>query len=245
MLFGLKVQKHHPLSANEMSDRELPTSTRIPIARRLPALSTFMHATHDGDIVNVTPSQRIPSPVLSPIIILCCFVRYQLSLSGQQHTCTIRGQRTSRIQAKLTPLKLAGSLRGINKESASTINAFHVFSTRVDNEEYAEVTEIPGISKTTEPYDTHPKQPVNQAEFNPDATLRHNFPFFSIKQKFVRNKGIFFLKRNGLSVTCFTFVFHRLPCVSITHLPHLLRLVSSISLYLFSPSSVLFQTLHV
>ena len=178
MLSGLKVRKHHPLAANEMSDRELPSSTRIPIARRLPALSTFTHATHDGDTVNLTPSQRIPSSVLSPVIILCCFVRYQLSPSGHRNTRTIRGQRTSKIQAKLTPLRLAGNLKGINKESASSINAFHVFSTRVDSEEYAEVMEIPRISKTTGPYNTHPKQPVNQVEFNPDATLRHNFPSF-------------------------------------------------------------------
>ena len=72
-------------AANTRRPRNI--SVIFPIAENFPSLTTnsstiiLKRNKHidDSDTVNVTPSQRIPSPVLPPVIIPFCFVRYQLS----------------------------------------------------------------------------------------------------------------------------------------------------------------------
>ena len=145
----------------------------------------------------------------------------------------------------LTRLRLACSLSGINKDSASLINAFHVFSTHVDNEEYAEITEFLGISKTTGPYETLPKQPVNQAEFNPRRDASPQLPLFSYKTEVCKKQSsCFFMKIWLLSGFVLPFVFIVFfPRISITP-----PASSSLRFYppLFSPPiSVVFHPIHI
>ena len=112
----------------------------------------------------------------------------------------------------------------------------------VDNEEYAEITEFPGISKTTRPYDTHPEQPVNQTEFNPrrDASPIRNFLLYFYKTEVCKKeKDMLFLIKFGYLWLRLPLRVHRFS-LYLLHSPSA-NLSEFYPPYLFSPISVHFH----
>ena len=116
---------------------------------------------------------------------------------------------------------------------------------RVDNKEYAEITEFLGISKTTRLYDTHPEQPVNQTEFNPlTRRFATTSPLYFYKTEVCKKKkDMLFIDKIGFRLHLPLCVHRFSPCL--LHSPSANLTENSISLSLSPSLSFLFHPFYV